>query len=57
MPIIKVEVYNYYFDFSVAYKHVVKITEYTYGGFKLLFENDDEAYFDADLDFSIDNIM
>lgn len=53
----KVEVYNYYLEFSVTHKHVVKITEYTYGGFKLLFENGDEAYFDADWDFSIDNWM
>lgn len=51
----KVEVYNYYFEYNETYKHVIKITEYTLGGFKLLFENGSEKYFNADWDFSIDN--
>lgn len=51
-----VKVYNYYLECGETYRNVTKITEYTFGGFKLLFENGDEKCFDADWDFSIDNL-
>lgn len=50
-----VEVQNYYSEYNETFRRVIKIIEYTFGGFKLLFEDSSEKYFDADWDFSIND--
>lgn len=53
----RITIYNNRLGYEATYKHVVKITEYPYGGFILLSEDGDEEYFGLNWEFEIDNWM